>query len=133
MMNQIPQNDIILYADIGCTFNIKGFRRFNDYIAKTKKYGALTFELDHEEFKYTKKDTFIRIFGHSFDDYSSYQRLAGIFFLVNNKFNKCIVEEIKSIGLENDFHFISDSPSSEPNHKSFVAHRHDQSIFSLLQ
>ena len=132
MMNQIPQNDIILYADIGCTFNKKGSQRFNDYVAKAKKYGALTFELDHEEFKYTKKDTFIRIFGHSFDDYSSYQRLAGIFFLVNNKFNKFLVEEIKSIGLENDFHFISDSPSSEPNHESFVAHRHDQSIFSLI-
>ena len=66
--------------------------------------------------KYTKKDEiFIRIFGHSFDDYSSYQRLAGIFFLliINSKF---LVEEIKSIGLENDFQLISDSPSSEPNH-----------------
>ena len=92
----------------------------------------LTFELDHEEYKYTKKDTFIRVFGHSFDDYASYQRLAGIFFLGNNKFNKFLIEEIKSIGLEDDFRYISDSPSSEPNHKSFVAHRHDQSIFSLI-
>lgn len=132
MMNQISQNDIILYADIGCTFNRKGSQRFDEYIAKAKKYGALTFKLDHEEFKYTKKDTFIRVFGNSFVNYSSSQRLATTFFLVNNKFNKSIIEEVKSIGLEDNFHFISDSLSSEPNHKFFVEHRHDQSIFSLI-
>lgn len=132
LMNVVEENDIILYADIGCTFNKKGSKKFKEYIAKTKENGALTFELEHQEFKYTKKDTYVEVFGDSLENYYSPQRLAGIFFVANNKFNKLIIEEIKRIAISDDFQLLSDKNSQLKNHEGFIEHRHDQSLFSLI-
>ena len=35
--------------------------------------------------------------------------------------------------LSSDYHNIDDSPSISKNYESFIEHRHDQSIFSLLK
>jgi hypothetical protein len=132
LMNLVEENDIIIYADIGCTFNKIGYKRFKEYITKTQENGALTFELAHQEFKYTKKDTYVEVFGDLLENYFSPQRLAGIFFLTNNKYNKSIIEEINKIATLDDFHFVSDKKSRLKNHEEFIEHRHDQSLFSLI-
>ena len=132
MMNKVEENDIIFYSDLGCTLNKYGTKRFNEHIIKTKKFGVLTFRLEHEEFKYTKIDTYKRVFGDSFAHFSTPQILAGAFFFINNKFNKSIMKEMINIGIKNNFYSISDKPSTIPDHKNFIEHRHDQSLFSLI-
>ena len=58
LMEKIDNDDIIVYADSGCTFNVEGKNRLLEYIELVKKNDILSFELTHSEKKYTKKDVF---------------------------------------------------------------------------
>ena len=58
LLEKINENDIVLYTDAGCTFNINGKNRLIDYINLVKEYDILSFQLTHPERKYTKRDLF---------------------------------------------------------------------------
>lgn len=131
-LNTIPENDIVLYTDIGCTFNYDGRKRMYEYFDMVNEHNSLLFELDHLESAYTKMDTYKRIFPYNDEYLSTYQRCSGIFFLKNTKFNKEVLNELKIIHAENDYRYVTDDPSEIPNHESFVEHRHDQSLLSLI-
>jgi hypothetical protein len=59
-LESIDEEDIIVYADSGCSLNINGLNRLNEYfdIVKNSKYGILTFETPFIEKQYTKRDVF---------------------------------------------------------------------------
>ena len=132
LMQEIPDNDIICYVDIGSTFNKRAKARFHDYINQTIKYNAVCFEIPYKEYDWTKMDTYHRIFPDNLTHFYSNQRAGGIFFLKNNQITRNIISEIKKISTENKYKFISDAPSKLQNHNSFKEHRHDQSVFSLI-
>ena len=48
-LNEISENDILVYADCGCTINIKGSRRFFDYInmLNDSDSGIISFQNTH--------------------------------------------------------------------------------------
>ena len=57
----------------------------------------LVFDVGHPEFKYTKMDTYNRIFQNDFKYLETNQICATAFFLKNADSNKKILEEIKNI------------------------------------
>ena len=59
-LDEIPENSIMQYADIGCHFNIKGISRLHDYINICKKKNILTFQYIKQNFKKFKKFKFQR-------------------------------------------------------------------------
>jgi hypothetical protein len=133
LMKNIPNNDIVCYIDIGCTFNPQGLERMNEYVTMVNDNNSLCFELPHLEKEYTKKDTYDRIFPNEESHFHTGQRCATGYFLKNNQSNRLIMDEFKSISVENNYHYIDDSESISLNYKSFKdSHRFDQSIFSLL-
>jgi len=132
VMKNVPDDDLVCYADIGCTFNPEGLLNFEGYKTIASDFGSLCFDLGHLERVYTKMDTYLRIFPDNLDHLNTGQRCATTFFLKNNQENRDIVEEIKEICVENDHFYIMDKASSEPNHSEFREHRHDQSVFSLI-
>lgn len=132
LMTTIPEDDIVCYADVGCTFNPLGKERMNDYLNYVMDFGSLCFDIFHPEKEYTKFDTYFRIFPYDKSYLDSGQRCATTYFLKNNQKNKNIVSEFKSISIENNYHYIDDSQSLIKNSKTFKDHRFDQSIFSLL-
>jgi hypothetical protein len=132
MMELSSDDDLICYADIGCTFNDAGIARFGEYCALTSEYGSLCFDLGHLERAYTKMDTYKRIFPETLDHLNTGQRCATTFLLKNTQDNRNIFEEIKKISVENNHFYITDVPSQEQNHEEFKEHRHDQSVFSLM-
>jgi hypothetical protein len=131
-MKSVPDNDLICYTDIGCTFNIEGVHRFREYCSLTSEHGSLCFDLGHLERVYTKMDTYKKIFPETLDHLNTGQRCATSFFLKNDQENRNIIEKIKEISIENNHYYITDFPSQELNHEEFKEHRHDQSIFSLM-
>ena len=131
-MEMIPDYDLICYMDIGCTLNEDAIGRFKEYCTLSLEYGSLCFELTHLERKFTKMDTYKRIFPEVLDHFNTGQRCATTFFIKNTQENKDIFEEIKQISVENDHFYITDGSSQQPNHEEFIAHRHDQSLFSLI-
>ena len=132
MMELSSDDDLICYADIGCTFNDAGIAKFGEYCALTSEYGSLCFDLGHLERAYTKMDTYKKVFPETLDHLNTGQRCATTFLLKNTQDNRNIFEEIKKISVENNHFYITDVPSQEQNHEEFKEHRHDQSVFSLM-
>lgn len=132
LMSEVNDNDIIMYCDSGCTLNPNGLNRLSYYVNTAYERGSLVFDVGHPEFKYTKMDTYNRIFQNDFKYLETNQICATAFFLKNNDSNKIILEEIKNISTENNYHYVSDNISNLDNDHRFLEHRHDQSIFSLI-
>ena len=132
LMSEVNDNDVIMYCDSGCTLNPNGLNRLYYYVNTACENGSLVFDVGHPEFKYTKMDTYNRIFQNNFKYLETNQICATAFFLKNDDSNKTILEEIKNISTENNYHYVSDNISNLYNDHRFLEHRHDQSIFSLI-
>jgi hypothetical protein len=132
IMKEIPKNEIISYVDIGCTFNKFGIDRIYDYYNIVNEKDNLSFSLPYPEAMFTKMDTYRKVFPYSDEHFYSKHILSGIIFLKNTVKNQEIIEELKSLSIENEYHYINDHPSVLKNDPIFSSHRHDQSIFSLM-
>lgn len=133
LMSRLPEDDVICYADLGCTFNINGKDRLNEYYSIVMEKGSLCFDIFHLEKEYTKSDTYLRVFPQDNTHNNTGQRCSTTFLLKNNSLNRDIMNEFKSISIEGNYHFIDNSESMAPNDKEYKGeHRYDQSIFSLL-
>ena len=120
----------LVYLDAGCSINAAGRARFEDYcrMAEGAAAGVLGFQIALPEKSYTKGDLFARLDAWHLKD--TQQVLGGIIVMQRNAESLRFVEEWRA--LAEDHQLISDAPSVVPNDPSFVKHRHDQSVFSLL-
>ncbi len=144
--NQIPENSILQYTDIGCHFNVKGKNRLREYFELCKKKNILVFQYripewsqkfeklkfqQYFEYEYTKADTFEGMGIHNNANLMDTEQIwSGCFFIKKNQYGKRILE--KWISLSENNNLISDDLSKSENHQKFIEHRHDQSIFSII-
>ena len=145
-ISSIPENSILHYCDIGCHINLKGLKRFEEYILLVEKYDALVFDYSdppekfknlnykfqlYKEYEYTKGDVF-RYFNidNKSNIYNSPQIWAGSFFLKKCKLSMDILktwgEACKKIEL------LDNSESLTKNHSDFKGMRGSQGIFSII-
>lgn len=129
---KIPKGSVLVYADAGCTLNVKGRSMLVDLCGVAKDQstaGIVALEMSFIESHWTKMDLMRYM---NYDAYNSKQVQAGISFWSNCDNARSFVNEWADICAMNNYHFLDDSPSIAPNDKAFREHRHDQSIFSLL-
>jgi hypothetical protein len=130
-LEEMSGDDIMVYADAGCTMNPNGLKRLADYcdLTKASPNGILSFQMCFEEHSYTKMDVFAHL--NAAEHYTTGQLIATAFLmrkcdasvdLVNRWYETCCHHSL-----------IDDSPSKLPNHPSFADHRHDQSVWSILR
>jgi len=129
-MKEINDNDIIVYTDAGCEWNINGYKRFQEYIniLNNSESNILSFHLEHLEKTWTKMDLINEL--NAYDKLNTLQMVGGIFLIKKSEKTVAFIEEW--CNLMCNYHFLDDSPSILPNDPSFIEHRHDQSCFSLL-
>jgi len=129
MMN-MNDGDILLWVDAGCEI-VSNERKYMIKYFEIVKKAHILYTFASTEKEWTKMDL-IKKMGMNDNRYlDSPQRAAGlVMFYVCEKTRK-FVDEWYEIG-NNNYSFIDDTPSVEPNYSSFKEHRHDQSIFSLL-
>ena len=60
------------------------------------------------------------------------QYVGGVFLIKKTEFTRGLMQFIKTFIKENPT-LIDDSPSLVPNDPTFIEHRHDQSLFSILR
>ena len=137
MLEQINENDIVVYIDGGCHINItkESQERFNEYInmINNSQSGLLRFQLTHQEKNFTNKKT-INYFKDKFNIndemmntyLESMQCVGGIQLMKKNKYTIQFFKQILEI-LSDDYKLFTDI-YTDTNEK----HRHDQSIMSLL-
>lgn len=132
ILNQIPENSILLYCDAGCSLFKEGMSRFNMYInyLMKSKYSNISFQMDIPEIKYTRNNIFNEF---EYENKLSGQLVGGIFFLRKNEYTISLVDlwydKCQNYNLIGD---VSDE-SMKLEHPEFIENRHDQSIFSIIR
>lgn len=132
-LKKLKEDDILMYADAGCTIHPSGRQRFQNYveIVRRSAFGMITFHLNHMEKSLTKMDV-LKHFHVSknprFTD--SPQMIATVIVMRKCDHVMKIVEEwYQSVC---NYALLDDTPSVAPNDITFKEHRNVQSIFSIL-
>ncbi len=151
MMSKIKEGDIYHWCDVGCHFNIEGVSRLKEYIdiVSKNKNGFLGFSYknppfnekykkyefpNYLEYEYTKSDL-IKYFNLSYDDeiIKSPQVWGGSFFIRKCNISEDLMKKHYDI-TRNRYDLIDDDKNKfiEKSLPGFIAHRHSQSVLSIL-
>lgn len=134
VFDTLNEGDIIIYADAGCVFNSKADERLLYYIDRVKnsKSGLLVFAQNYIERDWTKADCF-NYWGVLNDKTitDTPQNWAGSFLICKNNISNKIIYEWAYVSI-NHYDLITDKGSLIKNSDSFIEHRHDQSVLSVL-
>jgi len=134
-LNEINENDILIYLDAGCIINTKGKNRFEEYIEllnNANTSSIISFQMIHKEKYWTTKEIFQYFNVESNRDITdSGQILGGIIILKKNS------NSVKLINTWNETLYKSPSLFTDDNNNNqedyFKDNRHDQSIFSVIR
>lgn len=143
-LKEIPKNAILQYSDIGCHLNYNGVERLKDYVLLTQKRSILGFQYKEPDFKknnykfqiyyereYSKGDLF-KYFDLELNNeiVQTEQFMSGVIFFKNDETSNFFLNRWNMAC--NEDYLIDDENSKMKNHKDFIEHRHDQSVFSIL-
>lgn len=128
----VPDGDVVVYCDAGCSLNAEGRERLDDYfgLAAGHPSGLLAFALDGPVGAWTKRATLTACSC----DTPAVRSLPMVSAT-------CLVLRAGTAAREllaawssrmRDVAVVDDSPSPGGEHPEFRAHRHDQSVFTLL-
>lgn len=129
-IDQMKNNDILLYLDSGCEIDIHEKEYLLECIDIVKRdYIVGTLGLTNVE-ESCKMDLLLKL-DMNYDKYlkTRMHQAGANLILVCDKTQKLINEWFD---LSSDYHLINDLPSINTNVKEFKEHRHDQSIYCLL-
>lgn len=130
LKNLNKNSNFIFYADSGSwvNYNSKSSQRLNLYLETAEDKGGLCFSSGFNEKCFTKMELINRL-TVSNQDLDSPQLAGGIWLLERNT-----AENIcnKWWELASNFELVNNKFNKEIQNKDFIAHRNDQSIFSIL-
>lgn len=132
MLEALPAGDALVSCDAGCSLNAEGRDRLEEYLALAAAHPsqALAFSLAGRVGEWTKRAALAAV---AADDEEMRRRpmvLAGILAVVAGPATLDLAREWERRMA--DVRLVDDSPSPQGEHPEFKAHRHDQSIFTLL-
>ena len=131
LVKDLNSDDILFYSDSGSIF----IKHLNPLFKKLHEdsRGVLVFELagKHKEENYTRKEVFEYFNEKEVNITSKPQRMASFIGVRGTHYAKFILNEFINASL--NFELITD-PEDKPENTldSFISHRHDQSIWSVL-
>lgn len=129
---QMNEGDYCFYIDAGCTVNSAGKKRFSAYLTMldSSESGCLGFALvGFNECEWTNKMT-LAYFNSDDSIKKSPQIITGFIMFKKDHVSGKIIEEFYNIAISRPDLFADQVSSDEL--PSFKAHRHDQSIWSIL-
>jgi hypothetical protein len=131
-LQKMKDGEVLFYCDSGVDLKDDPKKLLNEFVGKNKN--IFIFRNDEEVLNktYTKRDCFILMNCDSKEYWDAPQAIAGFSGWVKNKKTLDFVKEWLEYG--KDERIISFSPNvmGKPNLDSFIEHRWDQSILSLM-
>ena len=123
---------MLVYADAGCSLNPEGLSRLEEYFDLAASHPAelLAFSLTGKVGEWTKRAALTAFAADTPDMRCREMVLAGILVLRAGPVTHDLMRDWENRMA--DVRLIDDSPSPEGEHSEFRAHRHDQSIFTVL-
>ena len=135
-LDQVNENDIVVYCDSGSSFNINGKGRFNDYLEmlNSSEFGNFRIECEKENIEkhWTSKEIFNYFkvpMGSKVTESTQLEATEIIFKKTNH--TQEYLESYKDV-LNYDPFLITDKYNNHKQIDGFKENRHDQSIFSVL-
>lgn len=131
-LRNMKDGDILLYSDSGASINpdIEQFKEMIKRVSTTPS-GIVSWELPHFEKTFTKMDLVYHLQAESIIENNIKQLHATFFLLRCSESVKKVVE--KWYETASNYQLLDDTASKIQNDASFIEHRHDQSIFSILR
>lgn len=134
IFDTLDDNDIIVWSDVGNFWNVKGLKRFLEYLnlADSTGSGIVAFQQPFLEKDYTKGDLlkFLNVYDNM-DIVMSLQLWSGCFIIRKTPVSIALINEWECLYLK-CYDLMTDKKSAAGNFDGFVEHRHDQSSFSIL-
>jgi hypothetical protein len=130
-LNEIEENDILLYCDAGCHLNKEGKSRFLEYLDLLKSKEILGFQTTdfYKGYQVVKNDAIMSYYPE-FHNKQYTAIYAGIVFLRKTKQTLQFCKEW--LDLCENYHFIDASPSIiHPEVNGFVGNNQDNGLFIL--
>lgn len=124
-------SDGVVWIDAGCELFLTPLTRlrFKHYLRIAKNRGIACIAMGTPEIQYTKKQLFERF--PAISPMKSGNQIQATWLIAYGPKGRKVIDEWLSIILETEANFnLADSPQGE--FPSFVEHRYDQSIFSLV-
>ncbi len=130
-LEKLPLGDVLLYVDAGYSLNVEGLVRFHEYVARAISHpsGWLVFETGQQIGCYTKRSLLQKYSGDDANTRGLPMLQAGCQFILARHDNVALAKQWFEAMQERAM--VDDSPAADEV-KGFIAHRHDQSIFSIL-
>jgi len=144
-IKKVPKNAIIQYMDLGFHINSNGINRLEQYIKICKQKNFINFAYKklknnslknlrqqlYKENQYTKRDLWEELeLNANSKIMKTGQILGGNFFFINNNNSKKIIKKILELSMNKNL--VDDTSSKSKELKTFIEHRNDQSMFSLV-
>lgn len=126
-LKNINMGDILIYVDAGCEINIKGQKKFQEYIELVNLHDAVFFQVPHKHSNWTKKELL--------DLYDAklmnQNQVMGTFFILKKTKKICsLVDEWLQLCSNHGGKNLIDPGASSLQNEDFISHRHDQSCLS---
>lgn len=133
-LERMNDGDVLVYLDAGCKINAFGkenYYRYIDYL--NTKQDIICFEHQNCSAKQYNKMQLLVHFDLAKDPFflESRQLMAGLLLIKKTEAAVDLITDWYDV-MHNNFSIIDDSPSVLPEMPEFIAHRHDQSVFSAL-
>ena len=132
-LQQMNENDFLVYCDSGCEVNADGRQRLLEYMDmldnNKNNYGIISFELEHMEKCWTKRSVF-EYFHCNDDIIHSNQFVGGILVIKKNSHAVDLIKRWCEAACQ--YNLLNDVRSFD-EYTEFISNRHDQSIFSILR
>jgi hypothetical protein len=128
-LDRLAEGEVLVYADSGCTINRHGAKRFAEYMQMVRDHpsGIVTFQLpEHLEVQYTKREVFERL-GY---EHAQTPQVCATYIIVR----RCIasIALLQTWSALTREHKLINDEKFLPQDPRFIDHRHDQSIWSIL-
>jgi hypothetical protein len=132
---QMKENDILFYADAGTYLNIHGKKRFLEYIELLQKNdnSLITFSTNGYYAKqYVKSDAVLHYYKDKCNDFfedNSTACYAGIMLIKKNNKSLSLIRDW--LEMCENYHFLDQSASYNPENSCFIGTDFDNGLFNL--
>jgi len=123
-----PDGANVLYCDVDFRFVASALPLFQ--VMRDERVDVMTFDSAHPEVNYTKKRVFEAFTTSAREAKDINQRMSGCIALVNSPASRAFVSRWLAACEQHDFLIDDRIPVGE--RETFIEHRHDQSLLSLL-
>jgi hypothetical protein len=134
-LDEINDNDILIYLDVGCSINPKGKDRFNEYVEmlNNNDEGIISFQMSHlSEKKWTTKEIFTYFGLEPGGEIANRGQVQATTNIMKKNPNSIKCVNLWNETLYNEPLLFTDHYNKNQEYY-FKDNRHDQSIFSVIR